>query len=308
MYKRAFGFMVLAFAFFGTQCWAGQCSPGEEQTGCSNTFSPGSTTNTYDFSGTNDGVLVVQFDTVLTTFTLTVNVNHNIDQIDLNEFPAGTVCVQYEFNGNQCDQYDFTGSQAGPNGVPVKNQDYKGLITLTLSYFSGQQANSPAFGHAPGEIVTITEDILTNYSVLPQEDPTMRGGAAGLSSVVALDEPLTETDNICFLNTTGGSIFSAATTKEIEVTFQLFAGSCGAGTAMRDKTARFSLSTTDSNGNEIFPPLVVKVEGNKFHWENKAGLNEFDFSTVGLPTGKTYTITVISSKAPPTSVQFTLNP
>ncbi len=303
MCKRAFGFMLLAFALFGTQCWATNCVPeGNEGTPppCTVTFSPGITTNTYDFSGSSDGVLVVQFDTVLTTFSLTVTVNHNIDQIDLNEFPAGTVCVPYEFS-NECDQYDFT-------GVPVKNKDYKGLITLTLSYFSGQQANSPAFGHAPGDIVTITEDILTNYSVFPQEpDPTMRGGAAGLSSVVALDEPLTETDNICFLNTTGGPIFSAATTKEIEVTFQLYGGSCGAGTAMRDKTARFSLSTTDSNRNEIFPPLVVKVEGNKFHWENKAGLNEFDFSTVGLPPG-TYTITVISSKAPPTSVQFTLTP
>ncbi|HEY6905796.1 MAG TPA: hypothetical protein VI216_15940, partial [Candidatus Acidoferrales bacterium] len=176
MCKRAFGFMVLVFALFGTQCWATDCAPDQSEgtpPPCTLTFSPGNTTNTYNFSNTGDGVLVVQFDTVLTTFSLTVTVDHNIDQIDLNEFPAGTVCVKYEFNGPQCEQYDFSSLQAGPNGVPVKNQDYKGLITLTLSYLSGQQANTPAFGHAPGDTITFTEDILTNYSVdpAPSTDP-----------------------------------------------------------------------------------------------------------------------------------------
>src|SRR5579862_9975002 len=106
MCKRAFGFMLLAFALFGTQCWATNCVP-EESEGtpppCTITFSPGSTTNTYDFSNSGDGVLVVQFDTVLTTFSLTVTVNHTIDQIDLNEFPADTACVTY--SSGQCDQY-----------------------------------------------------------------------------------------------------------------------------------------------------------------------------------------------------------
>jgi len=60
---------------------------------CTNTFSPTDTTGTYEFFG--NGRLIVQFNTVLTTFTLTATVNHTIDPLDPNEFPAGTVCVTY---------------------------------------------------------------------------------------------------------------------------------------------------------------------------------------------------------------------
>src|SRR5216683_6463613 len=185
MCRRIFELLALAISFFGTQCWASTCSPTLVITSpsltspsasvagpsCTNTFSPTDTTGTYDFSGTADGIITVKFVTVLTTFTLTATVNHTIDPLDPNEFPAGTVCVAY--TTNQCDQYDFTGNAGVPNGVPVKGTDYKGLINLTLSYLTFQDILDPAFGHAPGDSTTITEDILTGYSSSPTVgDPT----------------------------------------------------------------------------------------------------------------------------------------
>src|SRR6266705_1112583 len=200
VFKRTIGFLAVAFALFGTQCWAATCL--SEGVSCTNTFSPADTTGTYDFSGTGNGKLTVQFDTVLTTFTLTVTVNHTIDPLDPSEFPTGTVCVQYEFNGSQCDEYDFTGNKNGPNHVPQRNIDYKRLITLTLEYFTFQTANTPAFGHAPGDNATAvySEDILTGYSTFPVFDPTMSGTLPGLSSVAALREPLTENDTYCWVS------------------------------------------------------------------------------------------------------------
>ena len=316
MFKRIFGFLALAFSLFGTQSWAATCFfDGEGVPSCTNTFSPaaGGNTGTYDFSATGDGKLIVQFDTVLTTFTLTVAVNHMIDPLDPSEFPVGTVCVQYEFNISQCDEYDFSGNPAvttGPNGVPVKNKDYKGLITLTLSYFTSQTANTPAFGHAPGDNATAvySEDILTGYSNFPNSDPTMGGTLPGLSSVVALREPLAENDTYCWVSPADGQTSTVGET--IEVSFQLFPGGpCvgNSGTPVRDKTATLSLSTTDTNGNPVFPSHLAKEEANKFHWDNKNGVNEFDLSTEGLQPG-TYTITVFSSKFSPQNRQINLTP
>ena len=296
--------VVLAISLFATQCWAGTCNNDniEGVVSCTNTFSPTDTTGTYEFF--SNGRLVVRFDTVLTTFTLTATVNHTIDPLDPNEFPSGTVCVTYSGNGGQCDQYDFTGSAGGPNGVPVKNTDYKGLITLTLSYLTNQTVNSPAFGHAPGDTTTITEDILTSYSAFPlctECDPTMGGTTPGLSSVVALDEPLVENDTFCSLTATPTNNASQQKPQE-EVTLSMTSGACS-GAGIRDKTARLSVSTTDINGNVTFPALK-NVEGNKFHWDNKNRLNEYDISSDGLVTGQTYTITVFSSKISPQSTSF----
>ena len=302
MMTRTLLFLALAFAVFVTPSWAATCSPPVEgAVSCTNTFSPGNTTNTYEFFG--DGRLTVQFDTVLTTFDLTVTVTHSIDPLDPAEFPAGTVCVTYEFNGGQCDQYDFSGNAVtgGFNGVPVKNKDYKGLITLTLSYLTSQAIHDPAFGHAPGDITTITENILTSYSVIPQSDPTMGGKTPGLSSVVALDEPFTETDTFCSLTLTSTNNPSEQK-PQIEVALKIASGSC-AGTGLRDKTASLSVSTTDVNGNVTFPALK-NVEGNKFHWDSKNGLNEYDISTEGLVSGQQYTVTVFSSKISPQSATF----
>ena len=310
MFKRIFAFLVLAFALFGTQCWAATCISESAAPSCTNMFSPTDTTGTYEFVG--DGKLIVKFGTVLTTFNLTVTVDHTIDPLDPNVFPASTVCVKYVSNGGQCDEYDFTGNKSGPNGVPVKNIDYKGLITLSLEYSSFPTANTPAFGHAPGDNATAvySEDILTSYSTSPVvSDPTMGGKLPGLSSVVALDEPLTENDIYCWVSPPiEGQTYTVG--QEIEVSFRLFpSGTCLAnpGTPIRDKTARLSLSTTDTNGNVVFPPRLDKEEGNKFHWDNKNGVNEFDLSTEGLQPG-TYTITVFSSKFSPQSRDVTLTP
>jgi hypothetical protein len=316
MRKPMFALLALAISLLGTPCWAAICSNPPPTTttsattvvvSCTNQFSPTVTTATYDFSSTGDGILIVQFRTVLTTFTLTVTVNHTIDKINNpDEFPEGTVAVTY-FNG-QTDQYDFTGNAGGPNGVPVKNTDYKGLINLKLSYFTNQVIHNPAFGHAPGDSTTITEDILTSYSVFPLctecGDPTMDGDTPGLSSVVALDEPLSETDTFCFVSPQENQTFSVG--QEIEVAFQLFSsGTClnNSGTPIRDKTARFSLSTKDSSGNVIFPRLRNREKGNKFHFDHEDGVNEFDVSTHRLLPGS-YTITIWGSKFSPQSVDI----
>ena len=188
--------------------------------------------------------------------------------------------------------------------MPVKNKDYKGLITLTLSYVnSGSQViQNPAFGHAPGDITTFTENILTSYSVIPEfSDPTMGGKVPGLSSVVALDEPLTENDTFCSLTLTPTNNPSEQK-PQIEVTLKIVSGSNCAGTGLRDKTASLSVSTTD--GVTVSFPALKNVEGNKFHWDSKAGLNEYDISTDGLVSGQTYTVTVFSSKISPQSATF----
>jgi len=320
MRKLMFAPFALAISLFGTQCWAQSvtCLPSPETEGpisCSNTFSPSTTTATYDFSRTGDGVLIVQFKTVLTTFSLTVTVSHTIDAIDFTEFPPGTVCVPYLQNGGRCDEYDFSGQSGGPNGVPVKDTDYKGLIMLRLSYFvsSTYTVRTPAFGHAPGDNATAvyTEDILTSYSdsTICGEfgcDPTMDGSTPGLSSVTALDKPFVENgDSFCSLSLQTAPFHVG---QLIEVDYRLTNGT-DCTTGIRDKTAGFSLAMTDSlNGNFVSrPALQDKEEANKFHWDNKNQLNEFDLSTVGLAPGN-YTITVFSGKISPQTFSFTLAP
>ena len=300
MAKRILTLLVLSLALFITPSSAAECDNFEGTT-CSVLFTSADTTGIYDF-GPN-GRLVVQFDTVLTTFNLTVTTTFptNPLPLDLSEFPGTTVCVPYT-SGN-CVQYNFSGGP-GPNGVPVKNTDYKGLITLVLSYINNIDftIHTPAFGHAPGDITTFTENILTSYSANPTpSDPTMSGKTPGLSSVIALDEPLTSGNKACPLSLTPTNNASGQQA-QMEVTLKEVAGSdCGA-TGIRDKTASLSVSTTDINGNESFPALK-NTEGNKFHWDSKNGLNEYDISIEGLPDG-TYTVTAFSSKVSPESATF----
>ena len=269
MIPRILLFLALALAVFVTPSWAQDSLPcSGEGTVITCPFSSTQTTNTYEFF--NEGHLVVQFDTVLTSFTLTVTVVHVTNPpLDPKEFPSGTACVKYAFNGSQCDQYDFSGTAltGGFNGIPVKNKDYKGLITLTLSYDTAETIHNPAFGHAPGDITTFTEDIL--FVPAPQENNSSN------------EKPV------------------------FEVAFKLTGGTGCSGTPIRDKTARLSVSTTDGAGNVIFPPLMNGGEGNKFHWDSKNGLNEYDISTEGLADG-TYTVTVFSSKFSPQSTTFTV--
>ena len=330
MRKYMFALLALAISLFGTQCWAQGCIDNDE-INCFK-FEPGTTpphpTHTYNF--TDGSSLTVQFDTVLTSFDLRVGVSHPTDSnfpcevecpspipLDPKEFPSGTVCAQYPTNGTGvCDQYDFSGNAGGPHGVPVKGKDYKGLISLTLTYdFFG--ARNPAFGHAPGDIATFTEDILTSYYQAPvviglltsaqssASDPTMGGKTPGLSSVVALDEPFTEPATFCSLTLTPTNN-SSEQKPQVEVTLKIASasGSCS-GTGIRDKTARLSVSTIDSSsGNVVFPPLK-KVEANKFHWASKTGLNEYDISIEDLPNGR-YTVSVFSSRISPQSTDFCL--
>jgi hypothetical protein len=306
-----FALFALAISLFGTQCWAQTC--GVEEANC-HTFTSSSTTFTYNFS--DHSHLTVQFVTVLTSFDLRVGESHPTDStaicegpcpnpimLDPTEFPSGTVCVGYPGNfQGECDQYDFTGNAGGPNGVPVRNTDYKGLITLILSYFTFQTIHDPAFGHAPGDVTTFTEDILTGYSIFPTGcgpscDPTMDGTTPGLSGVVPLDKPFVESgDTFCGLTVTPTNNLSGQKSEE-EVTLVIASGTCS-GPGIRDKTARLSVS--DSNGNVV----LKNVEGNKFHWDNKNRLNEYDISTEGLVSGQTYTVTVFSGKVSPETATF----
>jgi hypothetical protein len=313
-----FALLALAISLFGTQCWAqeGNCSGGEGVVSCK--FSPGITEGIYDFSG--DGKLTVDFVKVLTTFTLTVTVDHNMDDLAPGVFPDGTLCVPYSTNGGQCVEYDFTGNAGVPkngvlpnNGVPVKGVDFTNLINLTLSYLNYYRVHKPAFLHAPGDKPNplYREDFLTAYSALPPcpvdgcgVDPTMNGQLPGLSTVAAFDEP-GGTDCFNFVSPTPGQMFHVG--HEIEVEFQLFDNTACNGDPIRDKDARLSLSMTDSNGNISFPPLRNKGEGNKFHFDHEDGVNELDLSTEGLAPGQ-YTITVFSDEFSPHSVYFILIP
>jgi len=86
--------------------------------------------------------------------------------------------------------YDFTGSRRRSKRVPVKNTDYKGLITLTLSYLTNQTVNSPAFV-MPRRQPTITEDISNELLSFPlcTESIPQWGGQLQVYKRVALDDP-----------------------------------------------------------------------------------------------------------------------
>jgi hypothetical protein len=310
MRKPVFALFALAISLFGTQCWAQEnCTPGEEGVTCN--FSPGITEGVYDFTSTGDGKLTVDFVKVLTTFTLTVTVDHAPNSHLPEGGFHGATCVIYETNGSQCDEYNFTGNAGGPNGVPVRGHDYTNMINLTLSYLSSQTAHKPDFLHAPGDnsSAVYSEDILTAYSPLPlcggPCDPTMDGTLPGLSRVAAFDEP-GGTDCFVFVSPTEGQIFQVG--HEIEVEFRLFDNTACTGDPIRDKDARVSLAMTDCHGNFIsFPPLRNKGEGNKFHFDHEDGVNELDLSTEGLAPG-CYTVTVFSDEFSLHFVDITLTP
>jgi len=313
MYIRVLALSVLALLLFVSPSWAQQNCGGEEQISCSITqsFSPGVTTGVYDFTGANDGYLVVQFDTVLTNFSLTVTLGFTFNPLPLDptEFPANTICVQYPGQGaSNCVQYNLTGTAGGPNGVPVKNTDYQGLISLTLSYItsSGFVVHTPAFGHAAGDGTTFTVNILTAYSndCGPAcEDPTMSGKIPTPSSLVALDQPLTSSNTACPLTLTPTNVASGQK-PQVEVTLKEVSGPDCTAVGLRDKTAGLSVSTNTS-GNVSFAALK-NVEGNKFHWDGKNLLNEYDISTDGLADG-TYEVTVFSSQISPQSAAFCMS-
>ena len=316
MRKVLFALFALAISLFGTQCWATTCGGGEQPPcpSITKTFMPGPGNNeqTYDFTNTGNGILVVHFVKVKTMFTLTVTVDQSIDGVAEGAFP-GAVCVPYSTNSGNCVEYDFTGNVLNhpPHFVPLQGQDYTGLITLTLSYLTSGSftVHSPAFLHAPGASTTYTEDILTSYSsatacAIVCNDPTMGGKTPGLSAVAAFDEP-GENDSFCLVSPKSPLIFTVG--HAIEIAFRLTAPGtdCLVAPPIRDRDARVSLALTDSSGNFISFPTLRNKEGNKFHFDNEDGTNERDLSTKGLAPGP-YTITLYSDEFPPQDVNITL--
>jgi len=315
---RVLAFFVLAFLVLVTPSWAQLSCNGSsdgEPVPCPITFSPGTNeTGTYDFTLVNGGLLIVKFDTVLTTFTLTVTLSFPTNEqlqpeLDPSEFPVpGTVCVQYQGQpADTCVQYDLSGSPA----LPVKNVDYKGLIDLTLSYSVpvGYNAQTPAFGHAPGDTnpPAFTVNILDAYSEPTicglACDPTMHGKIPTPSSLIGLKETLTSSNTGCPLTLMTTNVASGQK-PQVEVTLQ--ENNCAGTGGLRDKTASISVSAVDNSGNFVYPfPSLKNVEANKFHWDAKDGLNEYDISTDGLANG-TYQVTVFSKQISPESACFAM--
>ena len=268
----------------------------------------GISTATFDFSPQGDGIMTVQFETVLTPFDVIITANEFSptpgipNPLDSNEFPLGTVCIAY-FNG-RCVRYDFSGTAVpgGLNQVPVKGVDYRGLITLTLNYNSSQSVRIPAFAHAPGEnsdSTTFSEDILTSYvdtgANCPScSDPAMGGKTPGISPFAALDKPFATTPAVVCSLTASYQTSTSDQNPIVEVSFKLAAnfGNCANGPFLRDKTA--SLSVALNSDPVVFADLINGGDSNKFHFDNKNGTNVQDINTNKLPTG-TYIVTVRSN-------------
>jgi hypothetical protein len=274
------------------------------------------TSGTFNFGA--DGVFKFQFDAVLTSFTLTVTANEvtSITNLDPTEFPTGTVCIPY--STGVCVRYDVTGSAGGPNGVPVRGVDYRGLITVLLNYDSFDTPHIPAFGHAPGDNATdiFSEDILTSYvdehapSCTNCEGPAMGGKTPGISSFAALDKPFPNSaqgDRVCPFLTAVPQTSSSGQNPIVEVSFKLVASNCSTDPPLRDKTATLSVASVDPNNppNLAFAPLINGGDSNKFHFDNTTGLNVQDINTNKLPSGLYY-VTVSSTLFSPVTTTFTI--
>jgi hypothetical protein len=319
MCKRLFSFLIITILFM-VMCersWGATCTATGTPPNCTNSFSPGNTVGVYNFPGDGSSLRVEFVGGVKTTFTLTVTEFTLTDaqlaaRLDPKVFPPDTTsCFHYGSpppppstqTTPGCQEYAFTGNASGPNGVPVKNVDYGPPIKLTLTYFSFDTVNDPAFGHAPGESTTFSEDILVDY-FKPFEDDTMDGSTPSLSSVIALNKKLEENDKYCWVSPSSGQTFKVG--DEVQVAFQLFAsGPCigNTGTSIRDNFARLSLV----NNQGVFQPVRSDEGGKNFQFDNHDKVNEREFSTAGLAPGF-YFITVRSTKFSPQTRQIHLVP
>jgi hypothetical protein len=302
----------------GTQAQTASCTPpvdSENPFSCFITYTPtGPNIGVFDFSGFGDGILTIQFDTILDTFTLTVTANEvaSITNIDQTQLPGAT-CITYA-NGH-CVRYDVTGNVSGPNGTPVRGVDYRGLVTLFLNYDSFERIDIPVFGHDPELDPNFDENILTFYvdENAPActngcEEPGMGGKTPGISGFAALTEPFANAAlTVCPQLTATPQNSTSGNNPLIEVTFQLVAagGNCHTGPFLRDKTASLSVGTEDTNGNIVPTTLVNGGDANKFHFDNRTGLNVQDINTNGLASG-TYLVTVSSSVFSPVTTTFTI--
>jgi hypothetical protein len=331
MFIRIFAFLALALALSGTQTRACVGVVSEEESGvssCTDMFNSGTTTGTFDFAGTGDGVITFKFDKVLTPFDLTVTANEviSITNLDETEFPLGTVCIPYTADAGGsgfCVRYDVTGNVVAnpPHDVPIRGVNYRGLITVTLNYKSFYTPSIPAFGHDPENNPQFSEDILTFYvdQNAPSctggcEEPAMGGKTPGISSFAALDKPFPsgQGDRVCFLTavpqTEQGNSLSDDDDRDnpiVEVSFKLVASNCSTDPPLRDKTATLSVASLDTNGNLVFASLVNGGDSNKFHFDKKNGVNVQDINTNNLPSGLYY-VTVISTLFSPVTTTFTI--
>jgi hypothetical protein len=258
-----------------------------------------------------DGVIKFQFDTILTTFTLTVSANETgsggITNIDPNELP-NTSCITY--SKGACVRYDVSGNVGGPNGTPVRGTDYKGLISVTLNYNSSEGIDIPIFGHDPELSPDFTENILTSYvdeNALPftGSDPAMGGKTPGISSFAALTEQFSGNALfVCPQLTAAAQKSTSGNNPIVEVTFKLAAtqANCNSGPFLRDKTATLTVAT---DPGLVFVNLVNNGDSNKFHFDSKNGTNVQDINTNGLLSG-TYYVTVISEQFSPVTTTFTI--
>jgi len=331
MHIRTVAFLSIVFCllFVVTPVCAGSCGP-TDSTICNVLVTPTDTTAIFDFSQGGNGRLVVQFDTVLTSFTLIVKVNHTLNAIAENdEFPVGTVCIRYA--SGQCTQYEFSATGTvgnGPDGTPVKGIDFKGLISLTLNYDGDntQTIHVPAFGHAPGlnADAIYTDNILTSYvdnhapSSTPciECEPAMGGKTPGISPFAALDVPFSPPAPVggyvvCGPPNSPGltAIYQTSASGKnpiVEVSFKLAANfdNCSTGPFLRDKTAALTVATLDTNGNLNFTNLINSGDSNKFHFDNKNGTNVQDINTNGL-LSNVYYVTVTSEQFSPITTTFT---
>jgi hypothetical protein len=133
----------------------------------------------------------------------------------------------------------------------------------------------------------------------------MHGKIPTPSSLIALDEPRTSNSSAFCSLTLAATNVASGQKPQVEATLAEASGACG-GAGLRDKTASISVSTVDSFGNFAGFPALKNVEANKFHWDAKDGLNEYDISTDGLADG-TYTVTVFSNQIPPQSGLFCMS-
>ncbi len=315
MCKRLFSFLILTilFMFLCDRSWGATatCTAFSETEGsppsCPITFNSGTTVGVYNFPDGSSlrvefvGGVKTSFSLTVTEFTLTDG--QLAARLDPKVFPPDTTsCFHY---GGGCEEYAFTGNAGGPNGVPVKNVDYGPPIKLTLTYFSTDTVNDPAFAHAPGESTTFSEDILDNYSTkVVSTDDTMDGSTPSLSSVIALNKKLEENDQYCWVSPSSGQTFKVG--DEVTVAFQLFAsGPCigNTGTSIRDHFARLALFSTSTG----FQPVRSDEGGKDFQFDNHDKMNEREFSTAGLAPGE-YFITVRSTKFPPQTRRIVLGP
>lgn len=325
MLKRLFVFVVVVLVFVCTGSSAAPDpanspalpTPASPQVGCgedphciAHEFSPGNNSFVYDFSTFDGSTLRVDFvGGVIRPFTLIVRDVTLTDaqlalRLDPRVFPTGTSCFHY-FD-SLCHEYAFSGNAGGPNGVPVLRVDYnRPGVQLTVNYFTADQASDPGFGHAPGESTTFSRDILRNYVAAPSSDDTMDSDPIpGLSSVIALNKPLEESDTYCWVSPRDGQTFRSEH-EEIEVAFRLFAsGPCtgNTGRPLRDRDARLSLAKL-VNGELVIQH--VRIE--HFRFDHREGVNEAEIETEDLPPG-TYVITVRSDEFSPQTERIFIVP